>query len=156
MHRPVRLSPTGRRQAAELGERRRRWADAVHTPDQSQDTETALIAFPAAGAPLPIVHDPRRRECNYGDLNGSPAVTLPRLAHIQTPLPNGERDRLAVARMADCLTEIRRDWPGGRILIIGHAATRWAVAHLMNGADVAELIAAPFDWRPAWSYPCNP
>ena len=156
MRRPVRPSPTGRRPAAALRQRRRGWADAVYTSDRSQAIETAPIALPAAGAPLPMVHDPRLRECNYGDLNGSPAATLFRLAHIQTPFPNGESDRQAVARVADCLAEIRRDWPGGRILVIGHAATRWAVARLMTGADLAELIAAPLDWRPGWLYPCNP
>jgi broad specificity phosphatase PhoE len=153
MHRPVRLSPTGRQQAAELGTRRRGWPDAVFTSDQSQAIETALIAFP--GAPLPIVHDPRLRECNYGDLNGSPAATLPRLAHVETPFPHGESYRQAVARVAECLAEVRQAWDGRRVLMIGHAATRLAVAHLLTGADLAELIQAPFTWQPGWSYTCS-
>lgn len=151
---PVRLSPTGRLQAAELGERRRGWADAVFTSDQSQAIETVLRAF--AGSPVPIVHDPRLRECNYGDLNGSPAATLPRLAHLDRPFPNGESYRQAVARVADFLADLRRDCHGRRVLIIGHAATRWAVQHLLGGVDLPAAVAAPIAWQPGWSYRCSP
>ncbi len=150
---PVQLSAAGRAQAAELGARRRGWADAVFTSDQSQAIQTALIAF--AGAPIPMVHDPRLRECNYGDLNGSPAAALPRLSHVEAPFPHGESYRQVVSRMDAFLGELRRDWSSRRVLIIGHSATRWALDCLLGGADLATAIAAPFDWRPGWSYPCS-
>jgi broad specificity phosphatase PhoE len=150
---PVRLSPTGRLQAAALGARRRGWPDAVYTSDQSQAIQTALLAF--AGAPVPMVHDPRLRECDYGNLSGSPAATLPRRDHVDIPFSHGESYRQVVARVADLLGELRRDWDGGRVLIIGHSATRWALDCLLAGADLAESVAAPTIWQPGWSYPCS-
>jgi 2,3-bisphosphoglycerate-dependent phosphoglycerate mutase len=69
---PGRLSPLGREQAAELG--RRRHADgiaAVFCSDLARAAETASIAF--AGSGIPILADWRLRECDYGELNDSPA-----------------------------------------------------------------------------------
>jgi broad specificity phosphatase PhoE len=39
-----------------------------------------------------------------------------------------------------------------RVLVIGHTATRWALDHLLAGADLAELVVAPFGWRKGWTY----
>ncbi|MDP9265018.1 MAG: hypothetical protein M3O91_02700 [Chloroflexota bacterium] len=38
----------------------------------------------------------------------------------------------------------------GRVLIIGHSATRFALDHLLRGAPLEDLVDAPFDWRPGW------
>ena len=69
---PGRLSERGRSAAAELGRRRRddRIA-AVFTSDLRRAVQTAEIAF--AGTELPILHDWRLRECNYGSRNGTPS-----------------------------------------------------------------------------------
>ena len=64
------LSPLGRRQAKELGERREDdELVAVFCSDLGRAVETAQIAFGGRG--LPIFHDWRLRECNYGMLNGT-------------------------------------------------------------------------------------
>ena len=66
-----RLSAAGRAQARELGERRRDdGLSAVFTSDLGRAVETAEIAF--AGSSLTVIADPRLRECNYGELNGTP------------------------------------------------------------------------------------
>ena len=63
-----RLSELGRRQAEELGARRRDVA-AVYASDLGRAVETAAIAFRGAG--IPVHHDARLRECDYGELNGA-------------------------------------------------------------------------------------
>lgn len=57
-----------------------------------------------------------------------------------------------VARVADFLEELARDWDGARVLLVGHTATRWALDHLLAGATLPELVVAPFGWREGWSY----
>src|SRR3970282_1812994 len=64
-----RLSRVGKRQAKELGERRcRDELAAVFTSDLGRAVETTDLAF--GGRDIPIYHDWRLRECNYGGLNG--------------------------------------------------------------------------------------
>ena len=70
-----RLSPKGRALAAELGNRRQNDSiAAAFTSDLRRAVETAEIAF--ADTDVPILHDWRLRECNYGTGNGMPAVEL--------------------------------------------------------------------------------
>ncbi len=147
---PGRLSAAGRRLAAELGARRRGWAEAAFTSDLARAVETAEIAFGGAG--IPMHRDARLRECDYGELNGSEAAALPRLAHVETPFPGGESYRDTVARMAEFLADLRTGWDGRRVVLIGHTATRWALDHLLDGADLAAAVAAPFAWREGWRY----
>ena len=69
------LSPLGHRQAKELGERREDdELVAVFCSDLGRAIETAQIAFGGRG--LPIFHDWRLRECNYGMLNGTAIARL--------------------------------------------------------------------------------
>jgi 2,3-bisphosphoglycerate-dependent phosphoglycerate mutase len=149
-----RLSPAGRALAKALGDRRRGWAEAALTSDLARAFETADIAF--AGSLVPILRDPRLRECNYGDRNGSRAAEPPRMAHVEVPFANGERYRQVVSRMASLLDDLRRGWEGRRAVLTGRAATRWALDHLLPGQDLTAAIAAPFAWREGWSYRCSP
>jgi broad specificity phosphatase PhoE len=72
---PGRLSRTGRVQAEELGRRRRDDSlDAVFCSDLRRAIETAEIAFNGTG--IPMLHDWRLRECDYGRRNGMPAADL--------------------------------------------------------------------------------
>jgi broad specificity phosphatase PhoE len=71
---PGRLSPAGRAQARELGERHARGVDAVFASDLARAVETAAIAF--AGRGIPVFQDHRLRECGYGDLNGRPVAEV--------------------------------------------------------------------------------
>ena len=147
------LSPTGREQARALGERRRDDGLAiVFTSDLRRAVETAEIAF--AGSPLPIEHDRRLRECDYGALNGMPRAELDaqRARRLDEPWPDGESWRQAVARVAGFLDELRGSRDGQRVLIIGHVATRWALDHVVLGTPLEELVDAPFEWREGWEY----
>lgn len=148
-----RLSETGRRLARELGERRRPAdVDAVFTSDLGRAVETAEIAFRGSG--IPVIRDRRLRECNLGDLNGTPVEQLERerARRIDEPFPGGESWREAVARVDAFLDDLARDWDGKRVVIIGHVATRWALDHRVHGAPLEDLVAAPFDWQEGWLY----
>ena len=150
---PGRLSETGRQFARELGERRRSQGVAsVFTSDLQRAVETAQIAFGDSG--IPIYTDPRLRECNYGALNGMPVAELEtqRSRHINEPFPGGESYGQATERVRDFLEELSRDWAGQQVIVIGHAATRFALDHLLNGVPLEDLVAAPFEWQPGWRY----
>jgi len=150
---PGRLSERGRALARELGDRRRDdKLAAVFASDLRRAVETATIAFADSG--IPILLDWRLRECDYGDLNGTDAAAVhrDRAAHVDVPYPNGESWRQAVERVGGFLGDLPTRWQGRRVLVVGHVATRLAFETLLSGADLAELIDAPFVWREGWEY----
>ncbi|MFR9721939.1 histidine phosphatase family protein [Streptomyces sp. MS19] len=151
--RPGVLSPTGRRQARELGDRRRGdGVAAVFTSDLHRAVDTARIAF--AGTSVPIHQDRRLRECDYGRLNGYPLATLAPLRHrhIDEPFPGGQSYRDVLAAIEDFLTGLAARWDGSRVLLIAHSANRWALDCLLTSADLEELVRAPARWQPGWEY----
>ncbi len=148
-----RLSELGKRQAAELGARRRDdGVAAVFTSDLGRAVETARIAF--GGSAIPVHRDPRLRECDYGELTGAPASAIEeqRLRRIAEPFPGGESYLQAVERVRAFLADLPPALDGKRIVVIGHAATRWALEHLLAGKDLAELLSAPFGWQEGWEF----
>lgn len=150
---PGRLSETGRRQAEQLGRRRRGDGIAVViTSDLKRAVETAHIAF--GGTNLPILSDARLRECNYGDLNGAlvERIDKERPRRLDEPFPGGESYWQVVQRMADLLHDLCSDRLGQRILLIGHAGPRWALDHLLDGVPLADLLQTPFQWQEGWEY----
>jgi 2,3-bisphosphoglycerate-dependent phosphoglycerate mutase len=148
---PGDLSARGREQAALLGERRRNdGLDVVFTSDLRRAVETAGIAF--ASSQLRVVADERLRECDYGELNGTPEPLHDRAAHVDVPYPGGESWRQAVDRVAGFLGELRRERAGERVLVIGHSATRFALEVVADGRALEEVVAEPFSWRPGWEY----
>jgi 2,3-bisphosphoglycerate-dependent phosphoglycerate mutase len=147
------LSTVGREQAARLGDRRRDdRIDAVFTSDLRRAVETAEIAF--AGSEIPVGHDSRLRECDYGDWNGMPRARLDaeRPRRIDVPFPGGESWREAVHRHGDFLDKLSSRRDVRRVLLIGHVATRWALDHRLNGVPLEQLAVEPFAWREGWEY----
>jgi broad specificity phosphatase PhoE len=145
-----RLSEAGRKQAAQLGERRRDdGLAAIYVSDLGRAVETARRAFGDG-----FVLDARLRECDYGELNGMPLARfeLERPQRVDDPYPGGESYRDVVARVESLLADIRRRHDGERVLLISHAAPKWALDHLLRGVPLEQLVHAPFDWRPGWEY----
>jgi broad specificity phosphatase PhoE len=147
------LSEHGREQAGKLGARR--CADhiaAVFTSDLGRAVETAEIAFADSG--IPIYRDARLRECNYGELNGLPSglVAAEQAEHIDVPYVDGESYAEAAERVRSFLYDLAHAWDGARVLVIGHAATRWSLDHLLLGVPLADLVGAPFEWQEGWEY----
>jgi ribosomal protein S18 acetylase RimI-like enzyme len=124
----------------------------VVTSDLARAVETARIAFDGSG--IPVVEDARLRECDYGELNGAPVdvVHAQRSARVDTPYPGGQSCRDVVAQVRSLLDELLRDQDGRRILLIGHAATRFALDHLLAARPLESAVVAPFAWRPGWEY----
>jgi 2,3-bisphosphoglycerate-dependent phosphoglycerate mutase len=150
---PGKLSPAGREQARQLGERRRDdGIDAVFTSDLARAVETAKIAF--GETKIPMLHDWRLRECDYGELNGAPRaeVHADQRAHLDVPYPGGESWRQAVARVGRVLDDLTALWAGTRVVVIGHVATRWALDHLLGGTPLEDLVDADFAWQPGWEH----
>ncbi|HEX2143769.1 MAG TPA: histidine phosphatase family protein [Glycomyces sp.] len=150
---PGRLSARGREVAVELGSRYRDVPPAaVFTSDLHRATETARIAF--EDTEVPVHHDPRLRECDYGDLNGYPVdqIAAVRADHIDRPFPSGQSYREVIDATREFLQELLAEREGQRILIIAHSANRWALEALLGGARIEDLVSAPFHWQPGWHY----
>jgi 2,3-bisphosphoglycerate-dependent phosphoglycerate mutase len=148
---PGRLSDSGREQARELGRRRSNdGLDAIFTSDLGRALDTVEVAFGDAG--IPVLHDWRLRECDYGTRNGGPVADLDRRSHVDVPYPSGESWRDAIARVGGFLLDLPRRWADQYVLVIGHTATRWAFDHLLEGVPIEDLVAAPFEWREGWEY----
>jgi 2,3-bisphosphoglycerate-dependent phosphoglycerate mutase len=150
---PGRLSPRGRAEAAELG--RRRMDDgiaAVFCSDLRRAVQSAELAFGESG--VPVLLDWRLRECDYGTRNGMPTADLHghRQDHLEVPYPGGESWRQATDRAGRFLADLPSRWSGRRVVVIGHVATRWGLDRFINGAALADLAAADFDWQPGWEY----
>lgn len=147
------LSEEGRRLARRLGERRRgEWIDTVYTSDLSRAVETAELAFGDSG--IPIRRDARLRECNYGSLNGGRVIEVERerIKRIDEPFPGGESYRQTVERTRSFLGDVAVEHGSGRVVVIGHSATRWALDHLLKGVPLEVLVGAPFEWQEGWLY----
>jgi broad specificity phosphatase PhoE len=150
---PGRLSETGRGLARALGERRKDDGLAVvFTSDLARALETAEIAF--AGSGVPVREDSRLRECNYGELNGRPVseIDAEKLRRIDEPYPGGESYRQVVDRVKSFLEHLSPEFDGSRVLLISHAAPRWALDHLLLGTPLEDLVLAPFEWQEGWIY----
>jgi broad specificity phosphatase PhoE len=149
---PGELSAAGRLQAAELGRRRRDdGLAAVLTSDLRRAVETVAIAL---GDTVPVLHDWRLRECDYGEWNGAPRdqVLADRLRFVDEPYPGGESWRQAVDRVAAVTDDVRRRWPDGRVLVVGHVATRWGLQVALTGERLERLAEQEFTWQPGWQF----
>src|SRR5579864_508887 len=135
---PGRLSPAGKEGALTLGRRRQDdGLTAVFTSDLRRAVETAEIAF--SGVDIPILHDWRLRECDYGNMNGVSAADVyrARAIHVYQPYPGGgESWDEATGRVARFLSDLSSRWDDQRVLIIGHVATRWGLDRFVDGADL--------------------
>jgi broad specificity phosphatase PhoE len=148
-----RLSPAGKRQARELGDRRA--SDelaAVFTSDLGAAVETAQIAFGSRG--IPIFHDWRLRECDYGVLSGEPVakVEAVRAEHVYEPFPGGESYSEVVVRVRSFLHDLLPSFADTTIAVVGHSATQWALQHVLEGTPLQELVEGPFHWQAGWRY----
>jgi len=150
---PGELSARGQAEAADLGRRRRDdGLAAVFTSDLARAARTASLA--CAGSPVPVLHDWRLRECDYGRYNGMPSARVhgDRREFLDRPYPDGESWRQAVARVGRFLGDLPPRWDGQRVLVIGHIATRWGLEHFLAGAALEDLAGEEFTGREGWEY----
>lgn len=147
------LSLSGEDQANDLGRRYLRVPlRMIFCSDLQRSYRTAEIAFHERK--LPIVRDPRLRECDYGDWTHAEGTELNavRERFLREPFPGGESHIQAVARVRPFLEDLRRQCAGQQVMIIGHRATHYALDHLLLGKDLRALVLTPFRWQPGWRY----
>lgn len=151
-HNDVELSPLGIRQAKELGERyKNEHFNAIFCSDLQRSYKTAQIAFRDK---FSIIQDERLRECDYGDLTKHPSIEVDplKVKHIAEPFPNGESYEQASKRIKDFLDDLRKNYDGKKIMIIGHRATQYGLELWVKGKTLEELVITPFKWQPGWTY----
>jgi broad specificity phosphatase PhoE len=151
-HFDVELSPLGVKQSAEMGERYKDdHFDAIFCSDLQRAYKSAEIGF---GTKWPIIQDARLRECNYGDYTRKPDIWLEdeKAQRIATPFPSGESYTETTARMKSFLDDLKKNYDGKRVMIIGHRATQYGLEHVINGIPLEQIIPAPWKWQPGWIY----
>lgn len=154
-HNDVELSDLGRQQSHELGERyKNNHFDVIFCSDLQRSYKTAEIAF---GNKYPIVKDMRLRECDYGDFTqkSKELINAEKINHIDVPFLNGESYVQTTERIRQFLDDVKQNYDGKRIMIIGHRATQYGLDCLLNGLTIEEAIAKPWKWQPGWTYILN-
>jgi 2,3-bisphosphoglycerate-dependent phosphoglycerate mutase len=155
-HYDVALTEQGREQAQSV--MRARYADqhfdVVFTSDTQRAYDTACLIF--AGRPIPILHDTRLRECDYGDFEGRPRAEMERarLSAISTPFPHGESYAQVATRMRSFLVQLTAERDGQQVLLVGHGATLWMLEHWLRGKPLAAVVGT-FPERP-WQFALAP
>lgn len=150
----VDLSPLGRTQAGEMGQRHAHTRlDAIYTSDLQRAYKTAVIAF--GPRHIPLFTDARLRECNYGDFTQKDADLVKAMKPncVTTPFPNGESFTQVCARMHSFLDELAsRHTSGQTVLLIGHRGTQYGIETYLQGKSVTDAVNAPWQWQPGWHY----
>ena len=134
---PGRLSATGRELAQDLGRRRRDDGfSAVFTSDLRRAVETAELGF--GSTDLPVFHDWRLRECDYGKLNGAPRddVHHDRRRWLDDPYPGGESWRQAVRRVERFLADVPSRWDGRKGLALATSPRSGLFEHRLRGSGL--------------------
>jgi broad specificity phosphatase PhoE len=154
-HADVPLAPSGRQRAAELGQHYAAEAlDAVFSSDLRRAYTTAEIAF---GYRVPLViRDARLRECDYGERTQCPRDELALEQHITEPYPGGESVQMVAERVGVFLNDLLRDYEGKRVVVISHAAPKYALEYWLGEPkrSLEEIVTSVWEWRdvPIWRY----
>jgi broad specificity phosphatase PhoE len=150
---PGRLSPRGRQLAADLADRRRRTVvDAVFSSDLHRAVETVELTF-GRDPVVPVLHDWRLRECDYGALNGAEValVHADRLRFLDEPYPGGESWRQAIDRVGRFIADLSTRWSGASVMVFGHASSLYGFSHLLEGRPLEDLLEHGVAWQDDWS-----
>ncbi|MDO8512625.1 MAG: histidine phosphatase family protein [bacterium] len=155
-HNDVALSELGKKQSHELGARYAdKNFDAIFCSDLQRSYKTAEIAFADRG--FKIIKDKRLRECDYGDYTQKPSdfVHDEKPKRISAPFSNGESYEQAAERMKSFLADLKRDYEGKKVMIIGHRATQYGLEYWIKGVSLLDAVVAPWKWQPGWKYRYN-
>jgi 2,3-bisphosphoglycerate-dependent phosphoglycerate mutase len=149
----VPLSETGRAQAAAVGDDIAGWLErpqiAVVSP-YLRALQTAELATLPAG--IPMVRDERLRDRELGVLDlhtwhgvrkrlPDEDVRRARLGKFYYRPPGGESWADVALRLRSLLGDLRRDYEGGRVLLVSHEAIVYLLRYLIEGLTEARLVA---------------
>lgn len=150
------LSELGVKQSIELKDKIRDNAfDAVFCSDLKRATDSAKLTFEGV---VPIIHDARLRECNYGEYNGKPCSVVEPLQEesIHKPLPGGESYEDVKLRVADFLEFLKKQYDGKHVAIVAHKAPQLSLEVLLKGKTWEQAFAQDWrktkSWQPGWEY----
>lgn len=153
---PGELSIAGQEQAKRLGELVADIRfDAVFCSDLQRAIDSAELGF---GNAYEIIQDERLRECDYGDLNGTPASRFKERLEdfVDTPFPNGESYKDVEQRLARYVDFLRKNYSGKNIAIIAHQGPQLALEVLLGGRTWQQAIQEDWRkkkaWQPGWKY----
>jgi len=149
----AKLSPLGKKQSKELGERyKNKQPDVIFCSDLSRSYESGEIAFKERG--IPIIKDRRLRECDYGDLTQHPSEEIKALKKkcIKAPFPNGESYQQTSKRMKNFLKDLLLNHDNKTVMIIGHRATQYGLERWIKGLILERIVTSPWQWQPGWTY----
>lgn len=153
---PGELSAAGKQQAKELGNIvADKQFDVVCCSDLQRAIQSAELGF---GGKYQIIQDNRLRECNYGDMNGTPAAAFKDKMedYVGSPFPNGESYRDVEARLASFLDFLHANYEGKHIAIVAHQAPQLALDVILKGKTWQQAISEDWRkqkaWQPGWEY----
>lgn len=150
----TRLSASGMEQSKQLGDRyRAQMPDAIFCSDLKRSAQTAMIAFDSI-APDLLFTDWRLRECNYGDLDGGDKsqIDAMKAQAVTVPFPNGESYQQCANRVASFLADLKANFDGKTVVVIGHRATQYGFEHWINNKPLEQVVVEPWQWQPGWQY----
>jgi broad specificity phosphatase PhoE len=152
---PGELSPVGLTQAKQLGTQvADQHFDVVFCSDLKRAIDSAHLGF---GGTYKIIQDDRLRECDYGELNGTPNTFKDNLVdYIDQPFPDGESYRDVEARLESFCNFLRENYDGKHVAIVAHQGPQLALDVLLKNKSWTEAIAEDWRrkgaWQPGWQY----
>ena len=54
--------------------------------------------------------------------------------------------------MKNFIDELKQNYDGKTVLVVGHRATQYALDHFILGKPMDEIVSAKFKWQPGWEY----
>ena len=129
--------------------------DAVFCSDLTRAVESARLTW---NGRFPVIEDARLRECNYGDYNAKPSHMVEPLQKqsIAAPMPGGESYEMVKTRIASFLADLKKDYSGKSVAIVGHKAPQLALDVLLKGETWPQAFANDWrkskSWQPGWQY----
>ena len=127
--------------------------DLVISSDLQRAIDSADYTFKGVKE---ILHDPRIRECNYGDLNGQDSSLVVYENHINEAFPNGESLKDVEERVKDFCMYLLDNFDGKTVAIVAHKAPQFAFEIITKGITWEEAIEKDWRktkaWQPGWEY----
>lgn len=125
--------------------------DLVFCSDLKRSVDSAKLTFEGYKE---IIIDPRIRECNYGDYNGTNKVVYEE--HIDKPFPNGESLKNVEARMRDFCNYLLENYDGKHVALVCHRAPQLALQVITEGKTWDRAVAEDWrktkEWKAGWEY----